>query len=72
MKRIVLYIIGAFVAEIAVIAIATIFGFSGTVFYVAVLILPASLFIGACVYLGYKYFKGSGEEETGENESGNK
>jgi len=69
MKRVVLYIIGAFVAEIAVIAIATIFGFSGTTFVIAVMFLPAAFFIGAFAYLGYKFFKGS-QEETEENESG--
>ena len=70
MKRIILYIVGAFVAELAIIAIATIFGFNGTTFFVSVILLPAALFIGAFAYLGYKFFKGGGEEETKGNESG--
>jgi len=70
MKRIVLYIIGAFVAELAVIALVTIFGFSGTTFVIAVMFLPVALFIGAFGYLGYKLFKGSSEGDTGNNESG--
>ena len=70
MKRIILYIVSASVAEIAIIAIATIFAFSGMMFVISVMLLPAALFIGAFVYLGYKFFRGGAEEETRENESG--
>ena len=69
MKRIVFYIVGAFVAELAIIAIATIFGLNGISLFITVILLPAALFIGAIAYLGFKFFKG-GQEETGKNESG--
>lgn len=62
MKSILAYMAIAFIAEVIVIAIATLAGMSGPPLVILVALLPVSLIFGAVVYMIFKYFSKSGQE----------
>ena len=68
MKRYIFYIIGAFFAEIMIIAIATVFNLKGLNLVITVGLLPAGLILGSIIYLAVKFFLGSAEEEPEKDE----
>ncbi len=69
MKRLFLYIIGAFFAEIMIIILAIMFSLDDMTLIIVVGLLPASLFLGAIVFLVIKYMEGMKTEENKDNES---
>ena len=68
MKKLLLYIAGAIVAEFAIIALATILGLDGITLYVAIGLLPVAL-IGASIYF---FFKPGSEESPGKGDEADK
>ncbi len=68
MKKLLLYVAGAIVAEFAIIALATILGLDGLTFYVTVGLLPVAL-IAASVYF---LFKPVSEEPPDEGDKADK
>jgi len=68
MKKLLLYIAGAIVAEFAIMALATILGLDGITFYVTVGLLPVAL-IAASVYF---LFKPGSEEPPDEGDEADK
>ncbi len=67
MKTIILYIVGAVIAELAIIAIATMMDLSGLAMIVATVLLPVALIAAAIYYFSTRVFRGEakGEENKG-------
>lgn len=71
MKKYILYLSAAIVAEILVMVVGTIAGFEGITFLIAILILPAGLFIAA-IYLLIRSFRGTTGENNGKGDDAGK
>ncbi len=68
MKTVIFFIVGAIVAELAIIALVTILGLTGITLIVVVALLPVALLAAAIIYLFAKF--GKGETPEGSDEGG--
>jgi len=71
MKTVIFFIVGAIVAELAIIALVTILDLHGLTLIVAVALLPVALLATAIIYLFVKFSKGEvpeGSDEGGDTD----
>ena len=72
MKKYLLWVAAAIVAEVIIIAIATMMSLYGINMIMITALLPAGLFIAAIYYLVVKTFRGGTEEEKGRGDDAGK